>query len=76
MVCLEHISHISTAVSAYQLMVGGRVRIKLSPDAKKIILEDGSTLHEFLSEKDLAIWLYESIAQKAQIEAKWIKSIK
>jgi len=76
MVCLEHISHVSTAIAAYQLLVGGRVRIKLAPDAEKIILEDGSTLHEFTSEKDLAVWLYESIAQKANIEAKWIKSIK
>ena len=76
MFCLEHISHISTAVAAYQLMVGGRVRIKLAPDGEKVVVEDGSTLHEFDNEKDLALWLYNGIADKAQIEAKWIKSIK
>lgn len=75
-ICLEHVSHISTAVSAYQLLVGNRVRIKLSNNREQILVEDGSQLYKFDNEKDLAVWLYKGIAQKAEIEATWIESIK
>lgn len=71
---MRHFDRLARLVSAYEMLTNTKVRVSQNSD---VICLDGETrdCQTFETEEDMAIWLYDEIANHAAAEAGFLRKI-